>query len=71
MGLFTTPSKLTINWMWCRQIDFELRDFVGIGSVPQFCLPFELAEKLRKHAFENRTTKTSTMVEALEKYLKK
>ncbi len=26
---------LNINWMWCRQIDFELRDFVGIGSVPQ------------------------------------
>jgi hypothetical protein len=26
---------LTINWIWCRQIDFELRDFVGIGSLPQ------------------------------------
>jgi uncharacterized protein (DUF58 family) len=32
----------------------------------EFRLPFELAEKLRKHAFETRTTKTATVVEALE-----
>jgi len=37
----------------------------------EFRLPFDLAEKLRKYAFENRTTKTATVVDALEEYLKK
>ena len=32
----------------------------------EFRLPFELAEKLRKYAFETRSTKTATVVEALE-----
>jgi hypothetical protein len=37
----------------------------------EFRLPFDLAEKLRKHAFETRTTKTATVVEALENFLEK
>jgi len=36
----------------------------------EFRLPFDLAEKSRKHAFESTTTKTSTVVETLKKYFK-
>jgi len=36
---------LNINWMWCRQIDFELRDFVGIGSVS----PYEPLRQIKVH----------------------
>lgn len=35
----------------------------------EFRLPYELSERLRKYAFENRTTKTAAVVEALEKFL--
>jgi hypothetical protein len=34
----------------------------------EFRLPFDLAEALRKHAFDNRTTKTKTVIKALEEY---
>jgi hypothetical protein len=37
----------------------------------EFRLPFDLAEKLRKHAFEARTTKTKTVIKALEEYFNK
>ncbi len=34
----------------------------------EFRLPFELAERLRKYAYKNRSTKTATVIEALSKF---
>lgn len=34
----------------------------------EFRLPVKLAEKLRAYAFENRSTKTAIIVDALEKF---
>lgn len=63
--------RKTVNTESGKTVKPEIRTEVPKTVREEFRLPFELAEKLRKHAFETRTTKTATVVEALEKFLKK
>ena len=58
--------RKTVNTEISKAVELESRTNDPKTIREEFRLPFELAEKLRKHAFETRSTKTATVVEALE-----
>lgn len=53
-----------------NSVNTEIRTDTIKTTREEFRLPIDLADKLRKYAFETRMTKTAVVVEALEKFLK-
>ena len=62
--------RKTVNTKSRKAVETERRTSPPVTVREEFRIPFDLAEKLRKHAFENRTTKTATVIEALERFLR-
>lgn len=62
--------RKSVNTQNSKTVGPEKRTSPPVTVREEFRIPFDLAEKLRKHAFENRTTKTATVIEALERFLR-
>lgn len=60
--------RKTVNTEIQEAVNTENRTNTSKTVREEFRLPFELAEKLRAHAFENRSTKTAIVVDALERF---
>jgi len=63
--------RKSVNTENSKPVEPEIRIEEPKTVREEFRLPFDLAEKLRKHAFETRATKTAIVVEALENFFKK
>lgn len=63
--------RKAVNTEISKAVELENRTSDPKTIREEFRLPFELADQLRKYAFETRTTKTATVIEALENFFKK